>query len=71
MLLSGFLGGCGIAAVAVRMLADWAWVGPVVLAAFLTLVAACSDHDEPKRTYLKARGWVNTQSQQSNSRRPA
>jgi hypothetical protein len=38
LLLGGFLGGCGIAAVAVRMLADWAWIGPVVLAAFLTLV---------------------------------
>jgi len=40
LLLGGFLGGCGIAAVAVRMLADWAWVGPVVLAAVLTLVVA-------------------------------
>ena len=40
LLLGGFLGGCGIAAVAVRMLADWAWVGPVALAAVLALVVA-------------------------------
>jgi uncharacterized membrane protein YoaK (UPF0700 family) len=40
LLLGGFLGGCGIAAVAVRMLADWAWVGPVALAAVLALVFA-------------------------------
>jgi uncharacterized membrane protein YoaK (UPF0700 family) len=40
LLLGGFLGGCGIAAVGVRMLADWAWVGPVALAALLALVFA-------------------------------
>ena len=40
LLLGGFLGGCGIAAVAVRMLADWAWAGPVALAAVLALVFA-------------------------------
>ena len=40
LLLGGFLGGCGIAAVAVRMLADWAWVGPVALSAVLTLLVA-------------------------------
>jgi len=40
LLLSGFLGGCGIAAVAVRMLADWAWVGPVALSAVLMLLVA-------------------------------
>ena len=38
LLLAGFLCGCGIAALSVRMLADWAWVGPVVLAAVLTLL---------------------------------
>lgn len=40
LLLGGFLCGCGIAAVSVRMLADWAWLGPVVLAAVLTLAVA-------------------------------
>jgi len=40
LLLGGFLCGCGIAAVSVRMVADWAWLGPVVLAAVLTLVVA-------------------------------
>ena len=40
LLLGGFLCGCGIAAVSVRMLADWAWVGPVALAAVLTLLVA-------------------------------
>jgi uncharacterized membrane protein YoaK (UPF0700 family) len=40
LLLGGFLSGCGIAAVAVRVLADWAWVGPVALAAVLTLLVA-------------------------------
>jgi uncharacterized membrane protein YoaK (UPF0700 family) len=40
LLLGGFLSGCGIAAVAVRMLADWAWAGPVALAAVLTLLVA-------------------------------
>ena len=40
LLLCGFLCGCAIAALSVRMLADWAWVGPVVLAAVLTLVVA-------------------------------
>jgi len=40
LLLGGFLGGCGIAAVAVRLLADWAWAGPVALAAVLTLLVA-------------------------------
>jgi uncharacterized membrane protein YoaK (UPF0700 family) len=40
LLLGAFLFGCGIAAVAVRMLADWAWVGPVALAAVLALVFA-------------------------------
>ena len=40
LLLGGFLCGCAIAAVSVRMLADWAWIGPVVLAAVLTLLSA-------------------------------
>ena len=40
LLLGGFLCGCAIAAVSVRMLADWAWIGPVVLAAVLTLLVA-------------------------------
>jgi uncharacterized membrane protein YoaK (UPF0700 family) len=40
LLLVGFLCGCAIAAVSVRMLADWAWIGPVVLAAVLTLLVA-------------------------------
>ena len=31
-LLGGFLCGCAIAALSVRALADWAWVGPVALA---------------------------------------
>ena len=38
LLLGGFLSGCAIAAVAVRMFEDWAWGGPVVLAAALMLV---------------------------------
>jgi uncharacterized membrane protein YoaK (UPF0700 family) len=44
LLLCGFLCGCGIAAVSVRMMADWAWVPPVMLAAVLTVLVT-SDQD--------------------------
>jgi uncharacterized membrane protein YoaK (UPF0700 family) len=40
LLLGGFLCGCAMAAVSIRMLADWAWLGPVTLAAILTLIVA-------------------------------
>jgi uncharacterized membrane protein YoaK (UPF0700 family) len=40
LLLGGFLCGCAMAAVSIRLLADWAWLGPVTLAAVLTLVVA-------------------------------
>jgi uncharacterized membrane protein YoaK (UPF0700 family) len=39
LLLAGFLCGCAIAALSVRIFADWAWLGPVVLAAVLTVLA--------------------------------
>jgi len=40
LLLLGFLLGCAVAGAAVRMFADWAWVGPVVLAAALIVAFA-------------------------------
>jgi uncharacterized membrane protein YoaK (UPF0700 family) len=37
-LLGGFLSGCAVAAAAVSMLADWAWIFPVALAALAILL---------------------------------